>query len=617
MKSKAKQESTVPKRRKVLPAHDAFNDEDIIKQEQKFIDYYMASEGKGSVRILIQLYRGHVGGLLLSCIFYLLKESPTWIIPIVTAQVIDLIANGGTDAMLQIVIRLGALSVLVLQNYFTTRWHTKYLSVANRSVEATLRGAIVRKLQRLSINFHKEMEAGRIQSKIMRDVDAVGSLLSNVVSSLLGFLVNLVVAVSVVLVKNPIMLAPLLGCAAASALIQRIYRAKMKNSNYQLRKEVENTSADVIDMVHLLPVTKAHALEHLEINKMTHRMGSIARKGYEFNMVNASFGALNWVMFTLFQLACLAVSCYMAFHHYISIGDVTLYQSYFGTLVSSISSIIILLPMITSGMESVRSIGEILSAHNTEDDSGKRRLPKVEGSFEFRDVHFSYDERTPVLKGLDLKVNAGETIALVGESGSGKSTVLNMIIGFHFPDSGALLLDNQPIESINLHDYRAKLAVVPQTSILFSGTIRENITYGMPKVSQQRLQKVLEDARLTELINSLPDGLDTLVGEQGGKLSGGQRQRISIARAMLRDPKVIIFDEATSALDSQTERHIQEAVENLSKGRTTFLVAHRLSTIRNADHIAVIKDGKCAEFGTYEELMKKKGEFYHYKQLQS
>ena len=617
MKSKTDRKQTAPKRRKVLPAHDMFRDEDILKQEQKFIDYYMASEGKGSVRILIQLYRGHVGELLLSCIFYLLKECPVWIIPIITANVIDLVAIGGNDIMPRVLLRLAILMVLVIQNYITHKIHTRYLAIANRSVEAALRGAIVRKLQKLSLSFHKEMEAGRIQSKIMRDVEAVGGLLSNVVTSLLGFLVNLVIAISVVLWKNPIMLLPLLGCSIASACIRRIYRTKMKSTNYQLRKEVENTSADVMDMVHLLPITKAHALENLEINKMTHRMGAIAKKGYEVNMANASFGALNWVMFTVFQLVCLGASCFMAHYHFISIGDITLYQSYFGTLVSSISSIIVLLPMITSGMESVRSIGEILSAHNIEDDNGKRRLSKIEGSFEFRDVHFSYDERTPVLKGLDLKIRAGETIALVGESGSGKSTVLNMIIGFHFPESGALLLDNQPIESINLQDYRAKLAVVPQTSILFSGTIRENITYGMPNVSQQRLQKVLEDARLTELINSLPDGLDTLVGEQGGKLSGGQRQRISIARAMLRDPKVIIFDEATSALDSRTERHIQEAIENLSEGRTTFLVAHRLSTIRNADRIAVIKDGKCAEFGTYEELMQKQGEFYRYKQLQS
>lgn len=205
----------------------------------------------------------------------------------------------------------------------------------------------------------------------------------------------------------------------------------------------------------------------------------------------------------------------------------------------------------------------------------------------------------------------------MGESGAGKSTVMNLVIGFNHPTEGQVLLDGQDLNDIDLHSYRKFLAVVPQTSILFSGTIRDNITYGMPGVSDERLWDAIRAAHLEEFVNHLPDGLNTLVGEHGDKLSGGQRQRIAIARAIIRDPRVIIFDEATSALDTISEREIQHAIQNLTRDRTTFMVAHRLSTIRDADKIAVVAEGHCVEYGTYDELMAKKGEFYRLKQMQS
>ena len=191
-----------------------------------------------------------------------------------------------------------------------------------------------------------------------------------------------------------------------------------------------------------------------------------------------------------------------------------------------------------------------------------------------------------------------------------------MVIGFNKPDSGQVLLDGVDMNTINLHSYRQHIAVVPQTSILFSGTIRDNITYGMEKVSQEKLNQVIDAANLRSFIDGLPDGLNTIVGEHGGKLSGGQRQRISIARALIRDPDIIILDEATSALDSISEKEIQEALNNLTRNRTTFIVAHRLSTIKGADKIAVLREGHCTEYGSYDELMALKGEFYEMRRLQ-
>ena len=244
-------------------------------------------------------------------------------------------------------------------------------------------------------------------------------------------------------------------------------------------------------------------------------------------------------------------------------------------------------------------------------------MKELKGNYSFRNVQFTYKgSKEPVLDGFDLEVKEGETIALVGESGSGKTTVLNMIIGFITPSDGRLLIDGMEIGDINLRSYRRFISVVPQTPVLFTGTVRENIVYGMEHVSEEELAHAVEAANLKSVISKLPMGLDTMIGEHGANLSGGQRQRISIARAIIRNPRVIILDEATSALDTISEKEIQDALDRLIQGRTTFIVAHRLSTVRGADRIVVLDRGKIREEGSYEELMTLKGEFYEMERLQ-
>ena len=324
---------------------------------------------------------------------------------------------------------------------------------------------------------------------------------------------------------------------------------------------------------------------------MSGQLFAVAEKGYKLDLIQALFGSVGWAVFQIFQVICLAFTGYLAIGGKIQAGDITLYQSYFATVVNQVSSIVTLLPTIAKGIESVNSIGEVLLSEDIEDNEGKEKLEQVTGTFDFEDVCFHYKNN--------------------------EHNVLNLVIGFHQAESGKVLIDGKDLSKIDLRTYRKHLAVVPQTSILFSGTIRDNITYGCENVSEEELQNVIKAANLSDLIASLPKGLDTMVGEHGGKLSGGQRQRISIARALIRDPKVIVLDEATSALDSISEKLIQQALNNLTEGRTTFIVAHRLSTIRDADRIAVIADGHCTEYGTYDELMALKGEFYQLKQIQS
>lgn len=596
--------------------HTHFDNADILQQEQNFIDYYTTGESH-PIRLLFKLYRGHYGKLLLSAFFFVLKVSPTWVLPIVTANVINIATQHQPGTAIYIVYNIAVELFLVAMNVPTHYLHVRFYSLATRSVEAGLRGAMVRKLQQLSITFHKEMESGRIQSKVMRDVEAIEAFSSQVMISLLSIILNIIVALSVVFATNRTVFVFFILCAPVGGFTVQLFRKNIRRRNREFRKEIERTSATVMEMVELVPVTRAHALENREIHRMTDQLNMVAEKGYRLDVIQNMFTAAGWVVFQSFQLVCLGVTSFLAFNAVITVGEIALYQTYFSNVVGQVSSLMQLLPTLTKGTESIMSVGEILNAHDIEDNTGKLKLRQLDGVYEFKDVCFQYDEKAHVLNHFNLKVAKGETIALVGESGAGKSTVLNIVIGFNKPTSGQVLIDGHDINTIDLHSYRKFLAVVPQTSILFNGTIRENITYGMPSVTEEQLQQAIEAANLTDLIASLPDGLNTVVGEHGGKLSGGQRQRISIARAIIRDPRVIVFDEATSALDSISEKQIQTAINNLTRDRTTFIVAHRLSTIRDADKIAVLREGHCVEYGTFEELMQRKGEFYKMKVLQS
>ena len=586
-----------------------------MKLEDEFVEAYLKNEAH-PYRTLFRLYMRYWKELLLSLIFYFIKTSPVLALPIVTANIINIATARPEDALEQAAINVAVIVFLMLLNIPTHILHVRYYSRALRGVEAGLRGAMVRKLQQLSITFHKEMQSGRIQSKLMRDVETVHALSSQIFLTLPGIVINMVTALVVVVTKNLTVFSFFLLTIPTSVIIMRMFNVNIRKYNAQFRKDMENTSADIMDMIEMNQITRAHALENVQVKKLTGRLNSVANTGFKLDMTHAKFGSVSWVVFSLFQLICLVFSAYLAFNGQIEIGDISLYQSYFNTLTGQVSTLIGLFPVITKGMDSVSSIGEILGARDIEDNKGKKKISTLCGEYDFRDVDFFYSPDQPVLQDLDLKVKAGETIAIVGESGSGKSTILNLVLGFNKPKMGKIFVDGKDMDEIDLQSYRKHIAIVPQTSVLFTGTIKDNITYGFNRISKKRIDEAVKAANLTDLVNSLPQGLDTLLEEHGANLSGGQRQRIAIARAIIRNPKVIIFDEATSALDTVSEKEIQTALNNLTKGRTTFIVAHRLSTIRDADRIAVIKQGRCVEIGTYAELMEKKGEYYKMQTLQ-
>ncbi|MEM9905331.1 MAG: ATP-binding cassette domain-containing protein, partial [Cyanobacteria bacterium P01_D01_bin.44] len=285
-------------------------------------------------------------------------------------------------------------------------------------------------------------------------------------------------------------------------------------------------------------------------------------------------------------------------------------------LTNAVIQILTVLPQMGTGFESIRSVGEILECADLEQNQGKQRVTSVRGDFCFDQVSFTYpDSLEPAIKTLSLRVCSGETLAIVGPSGAGKSTLLSLVIGFVKPTQGEIFLDSQPMTTLDLRTYRQFLAVVTQETVLFEGTIRDNILYGanplvefgqpsdQTHLTTQQLWQAIKDANALEFIERLPDGLETPIGENGVKLSGGQRQRLAIARALIRNPRVLVLDEATASLDTASEALIQQALQRLMRNRTTFVVAHRLSTIRNADRIAVMRAGQLVEIGTHDELL--------------
>ena len=273
--------------------------------------------------------------------------------------------------------------------------------------------------------------------------------------------------------------------------------------------------------------------------------------------------------------------------------------------------------MLTRSFAGAERIFEVIDAKPEPfQNPDARPLPKLEGRVEFKEAFFGYDPGKPVLKGVDLVVEPGEMIGLVGKSGVGKSTLINLICRFYDVDRGVLEIDGVDIRELKLEDLRSQIGMVAQESFLFNGSIYENISYARSEASFEEVMRAAKAANAHEFIVKKPDGYDTRVGERGNKLSGGEKQRISIARAILHDPKILILDEATSSVDTQTEKKVQEAIQRLVQGRTTFAIAHRLSTLRNADRLVVLDDGKVAEVGTHQELMEREGIFYNLVQTQ-
>lgn len=555
--------------------------------------------------------------LVAAITLFAIKNSPVWVLPIIIARMINIISNTGRYSIHDLWVVGAIFLAIIIQNIPTHTAYVRIFSSALNTMQLNLRSSIVRRLQELSISFHDRNQSGKLESKVLRDVETLELLSRNIMSSAFPALFTILIAFGVTIFRQPLVaIFYVISVPISSGLIY-LFSRKMTARNREYRSEMESLSASVIEMIQMIPITRAHGVERTELSKMNRRLERVKERGIRLEVLGALFGASSWTSFQIVMLACLMFTSILAYKKAISVGEVVLFQSYFAMIVASVNALLNAYPELARGFESIRSIGEILESPDIEHNAGKRAVTSVSGHFVFENVSYAYDKSAGLaVKDFSLEVQPGESVAFVGESGSGKSTLMSLIIGFRRPTGGRILLDGRDMQELDLRQYRRYLAVVPQTTLLFSGTVRENIIYGLDKVSDGKLWEILEIANAADFVKKMPRGLDTPLGELGARLSGGQRQRLAIARALIRDPRVIVLDEATSALDVVSESLIQEAIQRLVKGRTTFIVAHRLSTIRNADRIIVMRNGECVESGTHDQLMNARGEFYRYKLLQ-
>lgn len=539
-------------------------------------------------------------------IVYLIKASPSWMLPIVTALMIDLAAGDDPKKVSKLIYYFIFITLLTLQNIPTHTLYARMLSDVMRGISLHLRRELCRQLQRLSLLYHHRSNIGKLHSKVIRDIEIVEQTPRLLAEQIFNFLCQVVIAVIAIGIRKPIALLVFAVVVPAAVVIRAVFHKKIRKSAKSYRSAIETMSSSMNDMLNMIPITRAHGLEEFEVNQIDSKISAVFRRGLQFDMLTAIFGSAAWVTMSLIHITFITGSVYACIKGHISVGDIVLFNSMFLALTGQMLMVVGTLPQLSQAGESIDSIYEVLKSPDLEENSGKKPFEKIEGKFEFVNVNYQYPETTRhALKDFSLTAEPGRSIAFVGPSGSGKSTVLSLVLGFIRPNCGKILIDGKDIMEMDMRTYRKFVGVVTQESIFFSGSLYENVAYGDKNVNPEEIVEALKAADAWDFVETLPDGIYTNIGSDGLKLSGGQMQRLAIARAIIRDPKVIILDEATSSLDIESEERVRLALEKLIKNRTTFVVAHRVSTTRNVDRIVILKNGHITEQGSPFELLQK------------
>lgn len=512
---------------------------------------------------------------------------------------------------------LGALLVLyvikAVLNYVLQYWG----HLVGVRMQADMRSQLFRHLQKLPFSYFDENKTGVIMSRMTNDLFQISELAHHGPEDVFLSLITIIGAFIVLLTINVYLALIVFACVPVIVVCAVALRKRMKKVSAEVRVAQGEINADIESAVSGIRVSRAYAAEAHECEKFEKGNASFVRaKNGQYKVMGQFFSSMNFFMDFLYFAVLLAGGLFF-YYNKIDAGEFTAFVLYITTLISPIRTLVSIYEQIQDGMTGFKRFCDIMDAEPEKESENALNPGILRGEIEFDNVTFGYGsgEERSVISGFSMKIPAGKTIALVGPSGGGKTTICHLIPRFYEVDSGRITVDGYPITDLKREVLRKNIGIVQQDVFLFNGTIRENIAYGDFSATDEMIEEAAKKANIHDYILSLPQGYDTNVGERGVKLSGGQKQRVSIARAFLKNPPVLILDEATSALDNATEMLIQDALSHLSEGRTTLVVAHRLSTVKNADEIIVITPEGIEERGTHEQLIAQNGmykELYEY-----
>jgi len=501
-----------------------------------------------------------------------------------------------------------ALAATFVVGMVATRYQIFSMSLATQKLLADLRRSVFEKVQALDLKYVESKQAGDLMSRLVNDIEAINSFISQSLIQMIGALFALVgIMVAMFLLDWRLALASL-AVVPLMFLMTKVFSGLARTAFRKTRTTIGDVSAEMEEQVSGVKVAQAFNRTEVNVRQFSERNAANRNANVSANAVTSAFGPAMEVLATISTALVAALGGYLAILGLVTVGTVVAFIQYVQNFFRPIATVSQMWTLAQSAFAAAERVFELLDTPQTIADApDARALPRIEGRVQFEDVSFGYDDNRLVLKDVSLEAAPGQTIALVGPTGAGKTTAIGLLTRFYEVSSGAIRVDGHDLREVTQHSLRSQMGMVTQDPFLFSGTIMDNIRYGRLAASDEEVVAAAQAANAHGFIERLPDGYQTEVGERGGMLSQGQRQLIAIARAVLADPRILILDEATASIDTRTEKLIQSALNVLLKGRTSFVIAHRLSTVRNADQVLVIDDGQIVERGVHADLLARHG----------
>jgi ATP-binding cassette, subfamily B, multidrug efflux pump len=501
-----------------------------------------------------------------------------------------------------------ALAATFIVGMLATRYQIFAMSLATQKLLADLRRSVFEKVQALDLKYVESKQAGDLMSRLVNDIEAINSFISQSLIQMIGSLFALVgIIVAMFLLDWRLALASL-SVVPLMFLMTKVFSGLARTAFRKTRTTIGDVSAEMEEQVSGVKVAQAFNRTEVNVRQFSERNAANRNANISANAVTSAFGPALEVLSTISTALVAALGGYLAILSLVTIGTVVAFIQYVQNFFRPIAVVSQMWTLAQSAFAAAERVFELLDTpQQIQDAPEAQALPRIEGRIQFEGVSFGYDDKRLVLNDVSLDAAPGQTVALVGPTGAGKTTAIGLLTRFYDVTSGSIRVDGHDLREVTQNSLRSQMGMVTQDPFLFSGTIMDNIRYGQLNASDEEVIAAAQAANAHGFIERLPNGYQTEVGERGGMLSQGQRQLIAIARAVLADPRILILDEATASIDTRTEKLIQSALNTLLKGRTSFVIAHRLSTVRNADQVLVIDDGQIVERGKHTDLLAKNG----------